>query len=55
MTLKKHKIEEIVAQLRQLDVLLSQNQSIAEAIHTIKVQLELALATRPQSFRRITS
>ncbi len=34
---KKHKPEEIVAKLRQVDVLLSQGRSVAEAISTIGV------------------
>jgi transposase-like protein len=34
---KKHKPEEIVAELRQVDVLLSQGRSVAEAIRTIGV------------------
>ena len=34
---KKHRPEEIVAQLRQVDVLLSQSRPVAEAIRTISV------------------
>ena len=34
---KKHKPEEIVAKLRQVDVLVSQGQSVAEAVRTIGV------------------
>lgn len=34
---KKHKTEEIVAQLRQVDVLLSQGRPVAEGIRTISV------------------
>ncbi|MBB3953085.1 transposase-like protein [Aureimonas jatrophae] len=34
---KKHKPEEIVAKLRQVDVLLSQGRPVAEAIRTISV------------------
>jgi putative transposase len=37
MPRKNHKPEEIVAKLRQVDVLLSQGRSVAEAIHTISV------------------
>jgi putative transposase len=37
MPRKKHKPEEIVAKLRQVDVLLSQGQSVAEAIRAISV------------------
>ena len=35
MPQKKHKPEEIVAKLRQVDVLLSQGQSVAEAVRSI--------------------
>jgi len=34
---RKHKLEEIVAKLRQVDVLLSQGRPVAEAIRTIDV------------------
>lgn len=34
---KKHKPEEIVAKLRQVDVLVSQDQSVAEAVRSIGV------------------
>jgi hypothetical protein len=34
---KRHKPEEIVAKLRQVDVLLSQGKAVAEAIRTIGV------------------
>ena len=37
MTRKRHKPEEIVAKLRQVDVLVSQGQSVAEAIRSIGV------------------
>ena len=37
MPQKKHKPEEIVAKLRQVDVLLSQCQSVAEAVRSIGV------------------
>lgn len=37
MAQKKHKPEEIVAKLRQVDVLLSQGRPVAEAIRTIEV------------------
>ena len=37
MPQKKHKPEEIVANLRQVDVLVSQGQSVAEAVRTIGV------------------
>jgi len=37
MPQKKHKPEEIVAKLRQLDVLLSQGRSAAKAIRAISV------------------
>ncbi|GAA5665764.1 IS3 family transposase ISPmar2 [Brucella sp. NBRC 14130] len=34
---KKHKPEEIVAKLRQVDVLLSQGRSVGEAVRSIKL------------------
>jgi putative transposase len=37
MARKRHKPEEIVAKLRQVDVLTAQGQSIAEAVKTIGV------------------
>ena len=37
MPQRKHKPEEIVAKLRQVDVLLSQGRAVAEAIRTISV------------------
>ena len=37
MPQKKHKPEEIVAKLRQVDVLLSQGRSVGEAVRTIGV------------------
>ena len=37
MARKRHKPEEIVATLRQVDVLTAQGQSIAEAVRTIAV------------------
>ena len=37
MARKRHKPEEIVAKLRQVDVLVSQGQSVAEAIRSIGV------------------
>ena len=37
MPQRKHKPEEIVAKLRQVDVLLSQGRPVAEAIRTIGV------------------
>ena len=37
MAKKRHKPEEIVAMLRQVDVLTAQGQSIAEAVRTIAV------------------
>ena len=42
MAQKKHKPEEIVAKLRQVDVLLSQGRPVAEAIRV----------TRPSRFAR---
>ena len=37
MARKKHKPEEIVAKLRQVDVLVSQGQSLADAVRSIGV------------------
>ena len=37
MPQKKHKPEEIVAKLRQVDVLVSQGHSVAEAVRSISV------------------
>ena len=37
MPQKKHKPEEIVAKLRQVDVLVSQGQSVADAVRSIEV------------------
>ena len=37
MSKKRHKPEEIVTKLRQVDVLVSQGQSVADAIRTIGV------------------
>ena len=37
MAQKKHKPEEIVAKLRQVDVLVSQGRSVAEAVRSIGV------------------
>jgi putative transposase len=37
MGTKKHKPEEVVAKLRQVDVLVSQGQSVADAIRAISV------------------
>ena len=37
MSRKRHKAEEIVAKLRQVDVLLAQGRPVAEAVRTIRV------------------
>jgi transposase-like protein len=37
MSIKRHKPEEIVAKLRQVDVLISQGQNVADAIRSIGV------------------
>jgi len=37
MSRKRHKPEEIVSKLRQVDVLVSQGQSVADAIRSIGV------------------
>ncbi|WP_340583697.1 hypothetical protein [Brucella pseudintermedia] len=39
MPQKKHKPEEIVAKLRQVDVLLSQGKSVGEAVRTVSGKL----------------
>lgn len=39
MPRKRHKPEEIVAKLRQVDVLVSQGQSVADAIRSIGVEV----------------
>ena len=44
MPQKKHKPEEIVAKLRQVDVLVSQGQSVAEAVRSISVTQFTGLA-----------
>ena len=44
MPRKRHKAEEIVTKLRQVDVLVSQGQSVADAIRQIGVT-EVACAT----------
>ena len=40
---KKHKPEEIVAKLRQMDVLLSQGRTVGEAVRSIGVTLRNAI------------
>jgi putative transposase len=37
MAMKRHKPEEIVAKLRQVDVLTSQGQTVADAVRSIGV------------------
>ena len=44
---KKHTAEEIVAKLRQVDVLVSQGRKVAEAIRSIEVT-EVAARRTPQ-------
>jgi hypothetical protein len=46
MPQRKHKPEEIVAKLRQVDVLLSQGRPVAEAIRTIVSALSIPYAAR---------
>ena len=48
MSRKRHKPEEIVAKLRQVDVLVSQGQSVAEAIRSIGVT-EVTLGSSPRA------
>ena len=43
MARKRHKPEEIVAKLRQVDVLVSQGQSVADAIRSIGVTEAVSL------------
>ena len=58
MSRKRHKPEEIVAKLRQVDVLVSQGQSVVDAIRQIGVTevtysgcaLALALASYAQRY-----
>jgi hypothetical protein len=45
MPRKRHKPEEIVAKLRQVDVLVSQGQSVADAVRQIGVTDVLSLAS----------
>ena len=50
MTRRKHKPEEIVAKLRQVDVLTSQGRSVAEAVRTIDVTEVSFATTRRRDF-----
>jgi hypothetical protein len=47
MSRKRHKPEEIVAKLRQVDVLLAQGQTVADAIRAIGI----TVSCRPRSGR----
>jgi putative transposase len=50
MARRKHKPEEIVAKLRQVDVLTSQGRSVAEAVRTIGVtEVSSPVASRFQA------
>jgi crotonobetainyl-CoA:carnitine CoA-transferase CaiB-like acyl-CoA transferase len=49
MASKKHRPEEALAKLRQVDVLVSQGQSVAEAIRAIGVT-EVTYYTDPRIF-----
>jgi hypothetical protein len=42
MSRKRHKLEEIVSKLLQVDVLVSQGQSVADAIRSIGASTTLA-------------
>ena len=48
MGIKRHKPEEIVAKLRQVDVLTGQGKSIAEAVKTIAVTETTYFRWRPE-------
>ena len=48
---KRHKPEEIVAKLRQVDVLTTQGQSVAEAIRSIGVTEVYVLSLAPGIWR----
>ena len=48
MARKRHKPEEIVAKLRQVDVLTSQGTSVAEAVRTIGVTEVTYYRWRPE-------
>ena len=48
MSRKRHKPEEIVAKLRQVDVLTAQGKSIAEAVKTIAVTETTYFRWRPE-------
>ena len=50
MPQKKHKPEEIVAKLRQVDVLVSQGRSVAEAVRAISVTQLDTSKNLPHSF-----
>src|SRR5215217_1126911 len=54
MPRKRHKPEEIVAKLRQVDVLVSQGQSVAEAVRSIAVT-EVTYYRWPQEFGGLKS
>jgi putative transposase len=49
MSRKRHKPEEIVAKLRQVDVLVSQGQSVADAVRSIGVTEVTYYRWRPRS------
>jgi putative transposase len=49
MPKKRHKPEEIVARLRQVDVMVSQDQSVADAVRAIGVT-EVTYYRRRQEF-----
>jgi len=54
MPKKRHKPEEIVAKLRQVDVMVSQGQSVADAVRAIgvtEVTLSLAVGVRRAQVR----
>ena len=54
MAQKKHKPEEIVAKLQQVDVAVSQGQSVAEALRSISVT-QFTVSGKPGPFRACSS
>jgi len=52
MPRKRHKPEEIVAKLRQVDVVVSQGQSVTDAVRQIGVTEELGRSERTMMSRR---
>jgi transposase-like protein len=55
MPQKKHKAEEIVAKLRQVDVLLSQGRTVGEAVRSIGVTQFTYYRWRKEFRKRLTA